>query len=673
MEKQEIWNAIYNKNVPLAKKRDLLLEYKNSCSKDIDIYELEMDLLCQENKLQEACDIAKTALKINPYLIEIHFRLAKLYEIQSEYLEAYKYYCITRFLADYANEAELIPICEKSMQEVIGCLEKTIALLPEEQKQLLMHKEIPDMLACEDNKFGYKEYRFRSSSNMVGNYYYENENIKKYVGMYHVPLIIREVKGAMNAIFSKVEFRNVTETSCFELSPFSEEWIVPVAVEKENTVHVIYNLNGQKTYLQRYQKSFYYYRLSGGSKIMSSGKCYYGEPIPIKSDKIKKKLVLSIFVDGLAQVMLNNGKFEKLMPNTAKYFKEGFICTQTYSSGEWTYPSIAGAVSGLTTVQHMMFHNEIDWKLPDDVKTLMEYFHEAGYYTTAFSGDWRIIPSYGYARGCDRFIYQHQHTGFSVEKMVGNVISEIEALKEINQYVWMTIGDLHNVADECELPTCVQTNLEIEDREFKQKGITSVKQSYDSAKQHQYEGMMSYVDRYLGMLFQYLKDTYKDEEILISLFADHGQGYLIPDGGQFLGPERSNVAFMFKDGEHIGKTSEIMSLLDYPAIMCKLAGIDYNSNKVSGRLPKIFGGKGRKWALTESLHPNDYYRAALVNENYRFYFCNVDKVRYDGRFKLVGYMVSLADKNGKKISMPPEIERECTDIILGHIAHLLIC
>ena len=49
--------------------------------------------------------------------------------------------------------------------------------------------------------------------------------------------------------------------------------------------------------------------------------------------------------------------------------------------------------------------------------------------------------------------------------------------------------------------------------------------------------MMSYVDRYLGILFQYLKDTYKDEEILVSLFSDHGQGYLIPDRGQFLGSE----------------------------------------------------------------------------------------------------------------------------------------
>ena len=52
-------------------------------------------------------------------------------------------------------------------------------------------------------------------------------------------------------------------------------------------------------------------------------------------------------------------------------------------------------MSGLATTQHMMFHNEIDWKLPNSVKTLMEYFHESGYYTSAFSGDWRIIHHMG--------------------------------------------------------------------------------------------------------------------------------------------------------------------------------------------------------------------------------------------------------------------------------------
>lgn len=88
----------------------------------------------------------------------------------------------------------------------------------------------------------------------------------------------------------------------------------------------------------------------------------------------------------MAQVLLTKDRFSQLMPNTAKYFDKGMVCKQTYSSGEWTYPSIAGFMSGLTTSHHMMFHNEIDWKLPETSKTLLEYFHEEGYYTSVFLG-----------------------------------------------------------------------------------------------------------------------------------------------------------------------------------------------------------------------------------------------------------------------------------------------
>lgn len=124
----------------------------------------------------------------------------------------------------------------------------------------------------------------------------------------------------------------------------------------------------------------------------------------------------------------------------------------------------------------------------------------------------------------------------------------------------------------------------------------------------------------MGMLFSYLENTYEENELIVALFSDHGQGFLIPEDGQFLGPERTNIAFMFRNGQLKGETEEVMSSLDYTAILCKMAGIAYCEQGVEGRTPRIFGGSGRRWALTESLHPKDYYRAALVSENYRFYF-----------------------------------------------------
>ena len=83
----------------------------------------------------------------------------------------------------------------------------------------------------------------------------------------------------------------------------------------------------------------------------------------------------------------------------------------------------------------------------------------------------------------------------------------------------------------------------------------------------------------MASLYQYIEDNYKDEEIVVSLFADHGQGYLVKPEEDFLCDERSNIAFMFRGGNITGKSKEIISSCDYSGIMCKLAGIDYDYSK----------------------------------------------------------------------------------------------
>ena len=64
------------------------------------------------------------------------------------------------------------------------------------------------------NQFGYKEKRFRSFDSMGGEYYYENEGGKKYVGMYHEPIYITTEK---DAVHWRVEFQQVVETTYLKL------------------------------------------------------------------------------------------------------------------------------------------------------------------------------------------------------------------------------------------------------------------------------------------------------------------------------------------------------------------------------------------------------------------------------------------------------------------------
>jgi hypothetical protein len=322
----------------------------------------------------------------------------------------------------------------------------------------------------------------------------------------------------------------------------------------------------------------------------------------------------------------------------------------------------------------MLFHNKLDGAMPLDVPTLPEYFQRDGYYTAKFCGNWRIIPAYGHARGYDRFVYQHQKAGFKVHEVISDAMDHLEAFKDVNKYLWISIGDLHDIADADDLPVDVQRDIPIELRTYEDKGATSAKQGYSINKTEQYIREAKHVDRWLHVLYSYIEENYKEEDVIISLFSDHGQGYLINREAHFLSKERSNIAFMFRGGEAEGKgrVQDIISASDYSSIMRTLAGVTLPEVPTDGILPELFGGgEKRAYALTESIHPKDPYQAVIFAECESFFFVNPAPVLNDGRFELSDYTYWLEDCEGNKIQNEDACKKYL-DIILEHIAPLLL-
>lgn len=87
-------------------------------------------------------------------------------------------------------------------------------------------------------------------------------------------------------------------------------------------------------------------------------------------------------------------------------------------------------------------------------------------------------------KGIDQYVYQHQSMGARAEQEIMDVIEHLETFKETDQYLWMAVGDLHDVADGLDLSDAVQKNLTLEERELDELGVTLVKQNY-SAKRRQ--------------------------------------------------------------------------------------------------------------------------------------------------------------------------------------------
>lgn len=656
----------------------LLDKYKEQYPSDRDLWFYECVLALTVGELEKAQKIADKCVHKFPTSYESYYYQASVYQAKGMILEALKSYHIAYTLnlyTHYANDSIL-----EDIKAQIKNLEDSFEKLLNEYIAYNDSVNISRMLSFlnrQDVVWGKDEKMARFAKKLVvGKEYWVTDDDLRYIGIYRAPFPQFIGEENLSLIRTKAEFLKFDKKGNGSfVKGTSDEYLLPIAsVENDNT-HTFQSQEEVHKVGQLFSQHFNYYRVKNGMQIKSDKQAYYGYPIPLEHKQGRRKLVLSFFVDGLAQEVINGDDFEKLMPNTYKFFSKGTICTQAHSCSEWTYPSLATCVSGLDTLNHMMFHDELDGELPKNSPTLIEYFKGKGYYTSKMDGEWRSIPSYGYARGVDQYVYQHQSMGARAEQEIMDVIEHLETFKETDQYLWMTVGDLHDVANGLDLSDAVQKNLTLEERELDELGVTSVKQNYSAKKTAMYKKTIQYFDMLFGFLYIYIENNYTDDEILISLFADHGQGYLIPTGKQFLSKERTKVAFMFR-GANIKQqvTDEIISTADYLPIMCRLADIQYDAASIDGKLPKAFGGlEEREYTITESLHPKDVYRAVANARDYEVYFENSEKTDEEGRFLLGDYKVFGFYKDAENTPITDaELLKRYENIFLERIAEHII-
>ncbi|WP_129600124.1 sulfatase-like hydrolase/transferase [Anaerophilus nitritogenes] len=452
--------------------------------------------------------------------------------------------------------------------------------------------------------------------------------------------------------------------------------ILPIMKINQSNVSVIINNNEKFDLNNNLVNRFYYYPINKNTMVTVNSKDEFvvGDIIEIKADKSKPKLILNIFVDGLSQKFLEDNGIEKFMPNTYNFFKEGTICNNAYVSGEWTYVSMASFFTGEYTKNHRVFQPDYDTENIFHKELYSEILKKNGYFCSRIDGDWRSTPTYGYIKGLDRFLYQPSIRGMHSDDIVMESIEHLEAFKEKNNFLWICIPDLHDVADEFETRFSTQVKSSITNRVFEKTNESSVKKKYDISKIQRYGIQLKRIDTYLQVLFNYIKDNYSDDEFVISLFADHGQGYLV-DTDEFLDEGRTNVAMMFR-GKNIpkGQCNELIQGLDLFPIILNSIGIG-NVDIKDGNVPKHFGdGNEREYTITESVFPNNPYRLAINDLKHKFFFNTKDVCTKDGRVQLKNFNVKLINKlTGKdETNIYKEKTEKYTNIAINHIKEFII-
>ncbi len=655
---------------------DDLQEYRKECPYDRDLWFYECIEAMSIGDLELAQQIIEKCLRNFPTSYEAYYYQACIYQETGMFLDALENYMIADFLCVYFEKksTDIYMDTEEQIRILKSQFENKVEEMIEKDQDGEMARKVLSFIDRSTTFFGKCVGATRDSEEtIVGKEYWVEDDDQRYIGIYRAPVQLYIGEENLSLVRTQAEFLKYSKCGTYtKIAGSAEEYLQPIASAEKNNIHFIKE-DGKVYSIPQYDaRHFNYYRVKKDTLIKSKKNAYYGYPIPLGHNPKRKKLILSFFVDGLAQEVINGSDFEKLMPNTYQFFKVGTVCTNAYSCSEWTFPSLATYESGLDTLHHMMFHSGIDGELPKEIPTLSQYMKKAGYYTSKLDGDWRCIYSYGFARGVDQYVYHVQSMGARAEQEIMNVIEHLETFKETDQYLWMTVGDLHDVADGLDLSLAVQKNLTLEERSLDDKGLTSVKQKYSPKKSMMYKKTIQYFDMLFGFLYSYIQNNYKENEIVISLFADHGQGYLVSPDKNFLSKERTKVAFMFRgDGVKEQITDEMISTADYVPIMCKLAGIEMSDAKIDGRLPKAFGGKERKYTITESLHPGDVYTAVANTKEYEIYFVNSEATDNEGRFHLRDYKVYGLYRDGEKVE-DEAILKEYENIFIERIREHII-
>ncbi len=635
-----------------------LLEYEKQFPDDVEINNYKYVVAALLKDYQAAWAFAGEAVRMMPYDADCHFNFAVACETMGETEQALEHYYIALGMAKFGQEVSF-DIC--GVESII---------------QNLKEKQVGKISGIFSEFIGFKENvgweidfpTFHSSFPLIGQRYFDYKELPPmFIGLARSDInSFQETRRSTYEV--RAEMQRITMTNKEIHIKCEESVYVPILIFEPMILRVNDGVRVSEIQLKNVLQYANLYFPKGEYDLASDVYFVVGKVCPIGHKSERKKLVLSIFVDGLSQYFLEN-QGEDLMPNTTRFFKKGVKCKNVHTTGDWTLPSIVSATTGKMFANHQVIHSKNLRRIDFSTPILFEYFEEKGYNTSKYGGNWRITPTYGYARGMNRVIYQHQYNGYPIEDVISDVQNQMYEMRETDQFIWMEVLDLHQVADELNILGCVSQIPAMENtKSYEGQNVNSVKQVFDPLKIKYYEEKIRYVDRKLEALYHYIEENYSDDDIIVSLFSDHGQGYLLKPEDEFLCEKRTKTALFIRGNGVMGDCEEMISLCDYSEIMCKMANIPYGTEFTDSNLPQYFGGeREREYVITESIHVGDPYRISLKGKNFSFYLNGKQSVTEKCRVPLDEYSVKLHDENGVEVD-DTELKELCTQISLKHIA-----
>lgn len=659
-KKQEIIDYIKGEEYDIA--LNLCYEYKKKYEYDLDIITITAEVKIVQEKYDEAEELLEGILSKYEYNFEVNCLLGIINFYKRCFFKALKYFysCFIidrNRIGEFENILELIIISDVDEKKI----------LDEVRLKFINIDRLYPLCDSENNICEFSNpYVFNGETYYKGiyDYYYsERDGLFGNIPNKYYQLI-------------KTELIPGKKTNKYEYEAKNDSVIPLMKINKENKL--IFKYEKEEYSLDINKKNrYYYYRVNKGEKVNINCETDFvvGNPISLNINEDKPKIILNIFIDGLSQIIIEENGLEKLMPNTSEFFKKGTICNNAYVCGEWTYVSLATFFTGLYTTNHRVFNPNYNTDNIKNKKIYSEIFRENNYNTAKIDGDWRSNPQMGYAKGFNRYLYQPSVRGMHCDDVINETIEHLEAFRETNNFVWICLPDLHDIADEYETRLSTKIKSAINIRPLVKNSETSVHKKYDETKIERYKIQLARIDTYLNILYNYITEKYGDDEFIVSLVSDHGQGYFIKENEEMLEQKRIKVPLMLR-GKNIpnGECLEMVQSMDLFPIILSAIGIEDFKDR-DGIVPKYFGGSiERSYAISETFFPETPYRATINDKVHKFFFETEGLCGVDGRFVLGNFKTKLINKKNNTDESKENIDKlnRYIDIIIDHIKEYII-
>ncbi|MFQ5768119.1 MAG: sulfatase [Acidobacteriota bacterium] len=244
--------------------------------------------------------------------------------------------------------------------------------------------------------------------------------------------------------------------------------------------------------------------------------------------------ILLIVVDSLRADHLHHaGDPRRLSPDLDDLAAESTRFSQAFAAAPWTTPSVMSLFTGLTPSHHHVDNS--DRSLAASVTLLAERLKRAGYATGAVMPALTLADHFGFKRGFDQFVMEQQgHGRVSSPWTMAHALSFIHDHAAEPFFLYLHFWDVHYNYNP-PMPYAVRF----------QSGRPPGSPADDDITRHvlegpdqkplpadrvewlegQYAGEINYTDDQIGRLLRNLDGLGLDENTIVVVTADHGEGF----------------------------------------------------------------------------------------------------------------------------------------------------